>query len=94
VHRISTIFSLFLLVACTLDAQTTRYAYTPISTNTIYSNWDGAGKQARDVFLPADTIAAATDGSVYVKMRGNGPCDSHCAVGGCHGSLPDWTRGV
>ena len=71
-HRISTIFSLFLLVACTLDAQTTRYAYTPISTNTIYSNWDGAGKQARDVFLPADTIAAATDGSVYVKMRGNG----------------------
>jgi sugar lactone lactonase YvrE len=56
----------------TVQAQTTRYAYTPILTNSTFSNWNGAGKQARDVFLPAKAIAAANDGSVYVLMIGHG----------------------
>jgi uncharacterized protein (TIGR03437 family) len=70
--RVFAVFSLLVSATCALYAQTTRYAYTPILINSVFSNWNGAGKQARDVFLPAKMIAAATDGSVYTLMTGNG----------------------
>jgi uncharacterized protein (TIGR03437 family) len=69
--RLIAVFCLLLPVICAVSAQTSRYAYTPILNNSVYSNWDGVGKQARDIFLPAKQIAAAPDGGIYVRMTGN-----------------------